>query len=243
MLYKLSIVVPFYNEQNRIAQSVRQIAAFFENENEPYELIFVNDGSVDQSVKVLEAVLAELNGQFKKCSVKILHNEGNKGKGYSVRKGILAAQGQYVLFSDADLSTPIEEVGKMLKAVREGYNIAIGSRAVADSDVAVRQNIIRQSMGKFFNLLVRNMAGLDFKDTQCGFKCFDRQAIENIFDQLTIDDFSFDVEILYLAKLKGLKVKEVGVRWENSTESKVGVIKDSWAMLMNLTRLKNIHGK
>ncbi|HLA50820.1 MAG TPA: dolichyl-phosphate beta-glucosyltransferase, partial [Thermodesulfobacteriota bacterium] len=171
--------------------------------------------------------------------LKVITNPINRGKGYSVKRGILVSKGEIVLFSDADLSTPIEELDKMLPWIDDkGYYVVIGSRALPDSIIEVSQPWYRQTMGKIFNLFVRAFVLKGFKDTQCGFKCFKREAALKIFNLQRLNRFTFDVEILLIAKRLGLKIKEVPVRWINSSESKVGIITGSLCMLWELLMIR-----
>lgn len=237
--YFLSIVIPAFNEEFRILGTLGKIHKYFSNKGFDFEIIVVDDGSTDNTVKVIEGFKERLSPD--RHTIKIIKNGKNKGKGYSVRKGVLSAKGRYVLFSDADLSTPIEEFEKLFKYLQNGYNISIASRELKGSNIKIRQCRIREYMGKTFNFIIRKVTKLDFMDTQCGFKCFDRDSIEKVFPNLKINDFSFDIEILYLASKLGLKIKEVPVTWENSAVSKVNPIKDSVKMFLNLIRIKKIH--
>jgi dolichyl-phosphate beta-glucosyltransferase len=237
----LSIVIPIYNEQNRIQGTLKKISDYYSKKDYYYELILVNDGSNDSTSEILRKYKEKLDGHSKNYTLRILNNKKNIGKGFSVRKGVLASKGKYVLFTDADLSTPIEEAEKLLFYLQNSYNISIGSRGLSDSKIIIRQNIIRQSMGKFFNFLVRKIMKLKYIDTQCGFKCFDRNTVDSIFPFLKVNDFSFDIEILFLAEKLQLKVKEVPICWLNSNDSKVRMIRSSFDMLLSLLKLKKIH--
>lgn len=237
----LSIVIPIYNEELRIGKTLEKIINYFSNRNFSYELILVNDGSNDETRDILEKFKISSDNNFENCKLLILNNKINRGKGYSVRKGILSSNGKYVLFTDADMSIPIEEFEKLFSCLRNGFNIAIASRGLKDSILIVRPSRIREYMGKFFNFLVRKVAKINYTDTQCGFKCFDRKAVDLIFPYLKINDFSFDVEILYLAKKLNLKVKEIPVQLINYKGSKVSIIKDSIKMLLGLVRIMKMH--
>lgn len=241
MHYYLSIVIPIYNEQNRIEKTLNKIINYFLNKNLNIELILVNDGSNDNTKKILVAYKKRLQDSNKRFNLLILNNSKNMGKGFAVRRGVLSSKGKYVLFTDADLSTPIKEIEQFFKFLADGYNITIGSRGLLDSKIITRQNKIRQSMGKLYNLLVRKFINLNYMDTQCGFKCFDRSAVDLIFPYLKVNDFSFDIEILYLAGKLKLKVKELPVSWSNSAESRVRILEDSILMLINLVKLKRMH--
>lgn len=241
MEYFLSVVIPMYNEENRIKKTLEKIVDYFLNKKIKYEIILINDGSTDNTGEIINKYKDRLNNDRSNCTISILNNKKNIGKGFSVRSGVLASKGKYILFSDADLSTPIEEVERLFFYLQDGFNIAIGSRSLKESKIIIRQNKVRESMGKFFNFLVRKITSLKYIDTQCGFKIFDRKAIDSIFPYLQINDFSFDVEILYLAEKFGLKVKEVPICWLNSRDSKVRIIKDPFCMIINLMRIKKIH--
>src|SRR5207302_3498988 len=180
------------------------------------EVVIVDDGSSDATANVVEQ-LSPANPCFR-----LLRNPGNRGKGYAVRHGMLEARGEWILYTDADLSTPIEEVDKLYAAVeRQGAVIAIGSRALDRSLVSVHQSVFREYSGRFFNLVMRTLTGLPFKDTQCGFKLFRADAARTVFSQQQLDGFSFDVEDLFIAKRCGLKAIEVPVRWANVEGTKV----------------------
>lgn len=237
----LSIIIPMYDEEPRIIPTLKKIINYFSDKKFNYELILINDGSKDNTCVTVSDFKNKMNDNKKNFNIIILNNKKNRGKGFSVRKGILNAKGKYALFTDADLSTPIEEFEKLLFPLQNGYNIAIGSRGSKESTIIVRQNIFRESMGKFFNALMKKITNLNYSDTQCGFKCFDRQSIDSIFPKLVIDDLSFDVEILYLAEKLGFKIKEVPIIWINSTESKVRIIKDPIIMFRSLMKIKKIH--
>ena len=218
----LSIVIPAYNEQSCIKESLIKIYNYLTTQKLLSEIIIVNDGSNDKTLDNINNF--KNNNQNPMDNLLIVNNEKNIGKGYSVRKGVLFSKGDYVLFTDADLSTPIDELAKLFSFIKEGYNIVIGSRDLPGSKIIVRQHIIRESMGKFFNYLVRKIMKFKYRDTQCGFKIFDRKSVNLIFPYLKINDFSFDVEILYLAERLGLKVIEAPITWNNSKDSKVKIL-------------------
>lgn len=226
----LSIVIPAYNEEARIGKSLNLIKDYMKNYMKKtavkYEIIVVDDGSKDKTVR-----LAKAKG------VKVLMNVTNMGKGYSVKRGMLAANGNFVLFSDADLSTPIDELGGFLKLTEE-YDIVIGSRAVSGANVIVHQPFYREFIGKTFNVLVQIMAARGIKDTQCGFKLFSRECAQKIFPLQKMNGFSFDVETLFIAQKKGFRIKEQPVKWVNSKGSKVNPFIDAFRMLMDLFRIR-----
>ncbi len=232
----LSIIIPAYNEEKRIEKTIQNIVSYLAKKfADNYEIIIVDDRSKDKTVEIVKKLSRENE------KIKIMVNEENYGKGYSVKKGMLNAQGKYLLFSDADLSTPIEELDKLLFWIEKGYDIAIGSRSLKDSQVIVHQPFYREMMGKILNKLVKIWCLSDFVDTQCGFKLFNKEVAKEIFTQTKINRFTFDVEILYLAKRNGLRVKEIPVRWINSPASRVNPIFDSLKMLIDLLRIRFLH--
>ena len=231
MVY-LSIVIPAYNEEERIASALLKVINFLSVKKYLWEIIVVDDGSTDRTSEAVEKLIK--NDE----RLAVIKNSVNRGKGYSIRTGVFASKGEVILFSDADLSTPIEELDKILPLIHVGYDIVIGSRALPNSIVEVPQSWHRQTMGKIFNILVRLFILNGFKDTQCGFKCFKREAAMRIFSLQRISGFAFDVEILLIAKRLGLKIKEAPVRWINSPESKVNLISGSLSMLFELLKIK-----
>ena len=225
----LSVIIPTYNEEERIGGTLKKIAVYLSRQNYPYEIIVVDDASSDKTVKIIED-----SGE----KIVLLRNKRRRGKGYGVRQGVLSATGDFVLFSDADLSTPIEESEKLLSWLKKGYHLAIGSRRLPDSEIPIPQPFLRRLMGKIFNLLVRIFVVRGFRDTQCGFKCFEKKTANFLFGRQRLSGFCFDVEILYLAKKFKKRVKEVPVRWLNSPVSKIGPLKHSFLMLLDLFRIK-----
>ena len=228
----ISIVIPAYNDEGRILPTLRRIDEYCRNRFRGFEIIVVDDGSRDSTRNLVK------NEQKQTASLRCEGYEENRGKGYAIRLGVAASVGDIVLVSDADLSTPIEEVEKLLVSCDEGHDIAIGSRALEESDIAVRQPWWREFMGKSFNTFVRHLLSVEFRDTQCGFKLFKGDSGREIFSRAAIDRFAYDVEILYLARKAGLKIKEVPIRWLNSPASKVSPVKDSLQMLKDLIKLK-----
>ncbi|KJJ85195.1 glycosyl transferase family protein [Candidatus Omnitrophus magneticus] len=232
----ISIVIPAFNEEKRIGATLCRIHDFFKSKNYGYEVIVVSDGSSDGTIDVANRSLIARDRK-----IRILTNVLTRGKGYSVKKGIRIAKGKYVLFTDADLSTPIEEIEKFFVAISEGYDIIIGSRAIEEAIVNVRQPWYRQCMGKLFNLFVRVILGIKYLDTQCGFKLFTNASAKDLARALKIYGFSFDAEMLYIAKKRGYRVKEIGVLWNNSPESKVSIVRSPFSMFVDLFRIKWIH--
>lgn len=214
-LRSLSIVIPAYNEEKRLPGTLDRVLGWLDRQPLEFrELIVVDDGSRDGTAAVAEG----------RGGVRLLRNPGNRGKGYAVRHGMLQAEGAWVLYSDADLSAPIEDAALLYRAAAaSGAQVAIGSRAVDRSLVTVHQSSFREWSGRAFNLVMRIVTGLSFKDTQCGFKLYRRDAAQAIFSKQKLDGFSFDVEDLYLAKKTGLKAIEVPVHWANVEGTKVSM--------------------
>ena len=230
---ELSIVIPAYNEELRIGRTLSRIQEYFKNgprASTVLEVIVVDDGSTDGTARIAQQWAAtDCEGEFR-----LLSNNGNRGKGYSVRRGMLEARGRIALFTDADLSAPIEESEKLFAAIAAGKDIAIGSRAIDRSLISVRQSIFRETAGIIFNGFVRLLTGLPLHDTQCGFKAFVREPCRIIFEQQRIEGFGFDPEVLFLARRHGLRTAEVPVRWAHDAATKVHVFRDSLLMFANL---------
>ncbi len=222
----LSIVVPAFNEAGRLPRSLERIVGFLQARGTPFEVIVVDDGSHDGTAAAAEAVLAALGD-----AGRVLRNPCNVGKGASVRRGMLAAGGARVLFTDADLSAPIEELAKLERALDDGAGVAIGSRALDRALIEERQPWARDLMGRVFNLVVQMAAVRGIRDTQCGFKLFARDVVAPIFGRTRIDRFGFDVEVLALAQRLGVGVAEVPVRWRNSPGSRVTLVQGARAFL------------
>jgi dolichyl-phosphate beta-glucosyltransferase len=228
----LSIVIPAYNEAQRIGNTLHQILTYLAQQPYTAEIIVVDDGSEDATAHIVASFSCH------NAPVFLLQNSQNRGKGFSVRQGFLHARGAYLLFSDADLSTPIEEVEKLCEALSEPYDIAIASRAMPDSRVERHQPWYRENMGRLFNVLVRALGLSEMRDTQCGFKCFTREAALDICHCMTRKRFGFDVEMLYLARKRGYRVREVPVVWRNSPHSRVHALRDSVSMAGDLLQIR-----
>ena len=222
-------MIPAYNEESRILPTLERIHRFLETENVDAEILVVNDGSTDRTAEVVEKQIASLRPR---AELQLLHNPGNRGKGYSVRHGMLKAEGERVLFTDSDLSSPIEEYRKLAAPLERGEaSIAIGSRALKESQVQTHQSWWREYSGRTFNVLVRAIARLPFRDTQCGFKLFTCEAVRAVFPLQTIDGFGFDVEILYIARKLGYCAAEIPVVWRDVGASHVRLSSGARAIL------------
>lgn len=224
---ELSLIIPSFNEELRLPGTLAAIAKYIRASRRHTEVIVVDDGSRDQTAAVAALYANQLPG------LRVLRNSENRGKGYSVRRGMLEAHGRTVLFTDADLSAPIEEADKLLAALID-HDVAIGSRAVDRSLISVRQSRFREVAGIIFNLMVRLALRLPFVDTQCGFKAFRRDPCRIIFEQQRIERFGFDPELLYLARHHGLRAAEIPVRWAHSPATKVSMLRDSLQMFLDI---------
>jgi dolichyl-phosphate beta-glucosyltransferase len=228
----LSIVVPAYNEEERLVPSLGSISAYLDAAGIDAEILVVDDGSKDKTAELAAKVLAGRRGR-------VLRNGENRGKGYSVRHGVLEARGRFVLLTDADLSTPIDQHAKLAVEIRDrDLDVVIGSRALPNSDVQVRQGWLRQTMGQSFNAIVRALTGLQFRDTQCGFKLMDRERVKPLFEKMVVNRFAFDVELLFLCARFGLSVAEVPVVWRNAGGSKVKLLGDPLNMIADVLRVR-----
>jgi len=231
----LSIVIPAYNEENRLGRTLGRIRDYLsglEIPPEKFEILVVDDGSKDGTARVV----AEWTKSMP--SLRLVSNGENRGKGYSVRHGMLEARGRISLFTDADLSSPIEELEKLLTTIAAGNDVAIGSRAVDRSLITIHQSRLREMAGILFNAFVRLFTGLPLHDTQCGFKAFVSAPSRIVFEQQRIERFGFDPEVLFLAKRHGLRIAEVPVRWAHDPATKVHVVRDSLMMFGDLIRIR-----
>jgi len=227
-----SIIIPAFNEHERIAATLDKVLSHLEQQKWEAEVLVVDDGSTDST--------AELVGEYARrySAVRLLQNPGNRGKGYSVRHGMSQAAGELLLFSDADLSAPIAEAGKLFARLAAGVDVAIGSRWLDPALQTARQPFYRQFFGRIFNLLLRVTLGLRFKDTQCGFKAFTRRAAQLIFARQRIERWGFDPELLFLAGKLGLKVEEVPVEWADDPRSKVRPLRDGLRIFSEMLRIR-----
>jgi dolichyl-phosphate beta-glucosyltransferase len=228
----LSVIIPAYNEGARIESSLMKATEYFDRQSYDCEILVVDDGSRDDTAEVVER---HVGGR-----IRLLRQPRNMGKGAAVRRGMLEAEGDYRMFTDADFSTPIKETGRMLEHLRD-FDVVIGSRAIDASYIKEHQPWYRESMGKMFNLLVQVVAVSGIHDTQCGFKGFRAAAAEQIFRRTKIDGFSFDVEALFIARRLKLSIKEIPVEWYNDERSTLNPVSDSLKMFRELLRIRSLH--
>jgi len=237
----LSVIIPAYNEEERLPKTLREVDKYLRTKDYESEIIVVSDGSTDKTVEVVENLITEIK------NLRLVEFEKKRGKGFGVRQGMLKASGQYRVFTDADNSTSIDQVEKMWPYFDQGYDIVIGSRDIKGAVIAVPQTWFRRRLGDIFNLISQIISGLwGIWDTQCGFKGFTKKAASDIFPRTVIDRFAFDVEVLILAKKLGYKFKEIPIVWMNDPESKVK-FKSMVEMLIDVFKIKlnfikNIYG-
>ena len=239
----LSIIIPAYNEETRIGTSLDAILDFFSQQQYLTEVVVVNDGSKDLTVDVVRSHQKDYAAAG--IDLRILTNEPNRGKGYSVKRGVTEAKGDIVLFTDADLSSPISEAPKLFQPIQKGEaDLVFGSRALDRTLIAIRQPLARDFGGRIFNLLMRLIIGLPFKDTQCGFKAFRRNLALPSVKLQRVERFGFDPELLYIARKQGLRLLEVPVAWSHSEGSRVSFLRDSVKMFTDLIviRLNDARG-
>jgi len=229
---KYSIIIPAYNESARLGTTLDRVLGYVSAQDWDAELVVVNDGSRDGTADMVRRYANSHTG------VRLLENPGNRGKGYSIRNGMLNAWGDVLLFSDADLSAPIEESAKLFSAIESGADIAIGSRWLKPEMQTQRQSLLRQFYGRLFNLVLRLVLGLNFKDTQCGFKAFTRDAAQRIFPLQRIERWGFDPELLYLARRSGFKVREVAVHWAHVEGTRISPLRDGLRMFGEALRIR-----
>ncbi len=229
--YEFSIVIPVYNEKNRILKTLNSIYEYFQNEN--FEIVIVDDGSNDNTASFIKNKKENIGE-----NIKIISYQPNKGKGYAVKKGIEKAQGKFILFTDADNSTPIEEFKKLLTALKNNNDIAIGSRYLPNSDIKIKQSMSRILIGRLGNLLIQLLLVKKIKDTQCGFKLFKNEVAKNIFKKQTINRWGFDMEILTIAQRLNYKIVEVPISWLNSSDSRLRPIRDTIKTFLELIKIK-----
>lgn len=227
-----SIVIPAYNESERITRGLDEVLRFIRQQDWDAEVVAVNDGSHDNTAEIIRRYAAA------NPAVRLIENPGNRGKGYSVRNGVMHAGGDYILFADADLSSPIHEAVKLFDALRDGADVAIGSRWLNPKLMTERQPIFRQIAGRIFNLLNRTILGLQFKDTQCGMKAFTRKAAMDVFPRQQIERWGFDPEILFVARKLGYRTVEIGVEWAHDDRSKINPVVDGAKMFGEMLKIR-----
>jgi len=233
MTTDLSLIIPAYNEEQRIKASLENALDFFESKSLNFEILVVDDGSKDNTKQLVT--------NFDSPKIKLIAQDQNRGKGAAVTRGMLEANGQIRIFSDADFSTPVTEIDKVITAMSLGTEVFIGSRALDYSMIKKHQPAYREFMGKTFNKLVQLFLISGIKDTQCGFKGFTAKAAEDIFSKMKIEGFGFDLEIIYLANKLGFQISEVPVEWYNDERSTVNPIKDSITMFFDIFKVKRLH--
>ena len=227
-----SIVIPAFNESARIPATLRQVVACIRERGWAAEVIVVNDGSKDATADLVRAFAVNAP------EIRLIENPGNRGKGYSVRSGLLQALGEVVMFTDADLSSPIEEAERLFAAIAQGADIAIGSRWLEKGRQTHRQPLYRQFFGRCFNAVTRAVMGLPFADTQCGFKAFTRAAAQTVFQLQTIERWGFDPEILFIARKRGFRIVEVPVSWGHDERTRMSYLKDGAKMLEEIATIR-----
>lgn len=231
----LSVVIPAYNEEARITDTLLRIVEHLDSQSYSFEIIVVDDGSADNTLCAVQ--------KFAKThpSIKAIHYKPNRGKGYAVRVGVLAASGEYILFSDADLATPIEELDAFWKYISAGADVVIASRPLKESRLVQRQPFYREWAGRGFNYVVRAFAVRGIHDTQCGFKLFRRDVAKRVFSLCTLEGFSFDIEVLHLVQRLGYSIVEAPVNWYHREGSKVKLLRDGMRMVTDIVRLRWRH--
>lgn len=227
-----SIVVPAYNEAARIGSALAAIVKCIQAKGWSAEVIVVNDGSVDRTAEIVREFARE------NPAVRLMENPGNRGKGYSVRNGVLHALGEIVMFTDADLSAPMEEAERLFAAIHEGADIAIGSRWLDRRRQTIHQPLYRQFFGRCFNAITRTVMGLPFADTQCGFKAFRRAAAQTVFQLQRIERWGFDPELLFIARKRGYTIREVPVTWGHDERSRISYLRDGIKMLEEIVYIR-----
>jgi dolichyl-phosphate beta-glucosyltransferase len=227
-----SIVIPAYNESERIQSSLNKIVSFLSAQPWQVEVLVVNDGSRDNTAEIVRQFAAQHS------YIRLIENPGNRGKGYSIRNGMLQASGDVVLFSDADLSAPITEAPKLFREIENGADVAFGSRWLIAKMQTERQSVLRQIAGRLYNVFMRVLLGLPYKDTQCGFKAFSRKAVDTIFPRQRIERWGFDVELLFLARKFRLNIVEVPVEWAHDDRSKINPLVDGIKMFGEMISIR-----
>ena len=229
-----SVVIPCFNEERRILPTLERIVEFLSGRDRPWEVVVVDDGSVDRTSACVRERFAD------QPAVRVLRFESNHGKGFAVREGVLASRGEFALFSDADLSTPIEELAKLERHAASGFDVVVGSRVVSGSRILTPQPARRRLSGLVFRSLVRALGLTTVRDTQCGFKLLRRKTVEPILRRIETEGFAFDVELLARAERAGLRVAELPVEWSDSRGSRLRLVPDAGRMAMDLLRVRRL---
>ena len=229
----LSLIIPAFNEEKRLGTTLASMQAYLQKQDYSWEIIVVDDGSSDRTPAIAESYMHPVP------TLRLLRNEHNRGKGYSVRRGMLQGQGKYLGFADADYKTPIEEVERILPWLKDGYDMVIGSRGMERSQVERPQPKYRQVGARLFALVMHTLVGLhDIVDTQCGFKFFQRSVAQDLFSRQMISGYMFDVEVLYLAERLGYRTKEVPIRWMNDPDSRLQLVRGNLLNMRDLIRIR-----
>ncbi len=228
----LSLIIPAYNEAVRIRSTLGTVAAHLDTLGHSHEIIAVDDGSTDDTHRLI------VEGSSETTALRIVSYEPNRGKGYAVRQGVFASRGEYVAFSDADLSAPIDQLSKLFAAIEKGYDIAIGSRAIKGAEIPIHQPFYRELGGKALNLVIRVLAVPGIHDTQCGFKLFRGDAARAIFDRCFVTSWGFDVEVLYVARRLGYRIAEIPVKWSHAEGSKIRPLRAGVQLVYDVVRMR-----
>lgn len=230
----LSIIIPAYNEEARLGRTLAATFDYLDAQNYTSEVIVVDDGSTDRTVEVARSFDSRSKGRLR-----VLQNPGNQGKGYSVRNGMLNASGEILLFYDADLSTPLSEIPRVIEPISTNhYDVVLGSRALSPNLIGQRQSMLRQIRGRIGNLIIRAIIGLNFLDTQCGFKAFRRQTAQSVFSLQRITGFGFDPEVLFIAQKQGWRLLELPVYWNHVEGSKVTMFSATFKVLLEVIEVR-----
>jgi dolichyl-phosphate beta-glucosyltransferase len=240
---QLSLIIPAYNEAGRIGPSIEKAFRYFQDAGYEAEILVVDDGSSDSTLESVKQAFARKPASLVNVTTRLVPLGKNQGKGAAVAKGMLEAKGDVRIFTDADFSTPVAEVRKVIPLIVSGeYDVVIGSRALEGRALVKKhQPWYREMMGRFYNVLVQALVFRGIPDTQCGFKGFSAEAAERLFSKARVTGFSFDVEILFLAKRYGYRVKQIAIEWYNDERSTVGAVTDSARMFYELVRIRNLH--
>ena len=231
MAIEISVVIPAYNEEQRLPSTLESVHGYLSGKDRAFEIIVVDDGSADGTAAMVEKFAENHAG------VRLISYKPNRGKGHAVRTGMLAAEGSLVLFDDADGSSPIEEIEKLIASIEGGSDVAFGSRAKPDEERVVKALAYRKAIGNTFNMIVQSLLLPGFFDTQCGFKMFKRSVVQDVFTVSRQDGFAFDVEVLYISRLRGYSIQEIPINWHNVDGSKVNVFFDSQKMFIDVLRI------